>query len=95
MYTSGVARAKERWDFRVEPETDQLVRRAAAGSQRTLTDFVVNAATVEAERLLADRTAFSLSEAEWDRFVELLDRPPRENAGLERLFSRPSAFSGR
>ena len=50
---------KERWDFRVEPETDRLVRQAAATSQRTLTDFVVDAAVLEAERLLADRTAFT------------------------------------
>ena len=51
---------KERWDFRVAPETDQLVRQAAATADRTLTDFVVDAAVIEAERLLADRTRFVL-----------------------------------
>jgi uncharacterized protein (DUF1778 family) len=88
-----MARVKERWDFRVESETDRLVRQAAATSQRTLTDFVVDAAVLEAERLLADRTEFALGPQQWERFVELLDRSPRDNPGLERLFSKPSVFS--
>jgi uncharacterized protein (DUF1778 family) len=94
VYTGCVARVKERWDFRVEPETDRLVRQAAASSQRTLTDFVIDAAVLEAERLLADRTAFALDRQQWERFVELLDRSPRDNPGLEKLFSKPSVFSG-
>jgi uncharacterized protein (DUF1778 family) len=88
-----MARVNERWDFRVESETDRLVRQAAATSQRTLTDFVVDAAVLEAERLLADRTEFALEQQQWERFVELLDRSPRDNPGLERLFSKPSVFS--
>jgi uncharacterized protein (DUF1778 family) len=87
-----MADARERWDFRVQAETDRLVRQAAATSQRTLTDFVVAAAASEAERLLADRSTFALDEEHWNRFVDVLDRPPRKNPGLERLFSAPSAF---
>jgi len=81
-----------RWDFRVASETDKLVREAAESSAQTLTDFVVAAATVEAERVLADRTRFALSGTEWDRFVELLDRSPRQNPGLAHLFAKPSVF---
>jgi uncharacterized protein (DUF1778 family) len=88
-----VARIKERWDFRVDPDTDRLVRQAAETAERTLTDFVVDAAVVEAERLLADRTTFVLEAEQWERFVELLDRSPQDNPGLERLFSKPSIFS--
>lgn len=89
-----MAKVNERWDFRVEAETDRLVRQAAASSQRTLTDFVVDAAVVEAERLLVDRTAFELEQEQWERFVELVDRSPRDDPGLEKLFSKPSVFSG-
>jgi uncharacterized protein (DUF1778 family) len=88
-----MARVKKRWDFRVAPETDRLVRQAAEAAERTLTDFVVDAAVVEAERLLADRTRFVLEPEQWDRFVELLDRAPQENPGLRRLFAKPSVFS--
>ena len=88
-----MAKVKERWDFRVDPETDRLVRQAAQTAERTLTDFVVDAAVVEAERVLADRTQFVLDAEQWDRFVELLDRAPQDNPGLEKLFSRPSVFA--
>ena len=88
-----MANAKERWDFRVAPETDRLVRSAAASAERTLTDFVVDAAVIEAERLLADRTHFVLEAEEWNRFVELLDRSPQENPGFEKLFAKPSVLT--
>jgi len=93
VYSKGMAKVKERWDFRVDPETDRVVRQAAQTAERTLTDFVVDAAVVEAERLLADRREFVLDGEHWDRFVELLDRSPQDNPGLEKLFATPSVFS--
>lgn len=93
MYSEDMPKTKERWDFRVAAETDRLVRSAAATAERTLTDFVVDAAVIEAERLLADRTHFVLDAEEWNRFVELLDRSPQENPGLEKLFAKPSVFT--
>ena len=93
MYNRGMAKVKERWDFRVASETDQLVRQAAETADQTLTDFVVDAAVVEAERVLADRTQFVLDAERWGRFVELLDRPPQDNPGLAKLFSTPSVFT--
>jgi uncharacterized protein (DUF1778 family) len=88
-----MAPLRERWDFRVASETDRLVRQAAESADTTLTDFVVDAALIEAERVLADRTRFVLEPEQWERFVEILDRPPQVNPGLEKLFSRPSVFT--
>ncbi len=85
-------RATDRWDFRVTSDADDFVRRAADVSNRTLTDFVVQAAVVEADRVLGDRGRFVLEDEQWMRFVELLDRPPQENPGLAKLFSKPSVF---
>lgn len=93
MYSGYMARVKERWDFRVASDTDDLVRRAAETTDRTLTDFVVAAATMEAERVLADRTTFVLDAEQWEKFIEILDRPERDNPGLARLFSKPSVFN--
>jgi uncharacterized protein (DUF1778 family) len=88
-----MAKVKERWDFRVAAEADELVRQAAETTDRTLTDFVVDAAVVEAERVLADRREFVLEPEQWSRFVELLDRAPQDKPGLEKLFSKPSVFT--
>lgn len=83
-----------RWSFRVEPATDRLVREAAAASGQTLTRFVVGSASLAADHVLAHRTSFALERWRWERFVELLDRPPRDNPGLERLFSQRRVFNG-
>jgi uncharacterized protein (DUF1778 family) len=61
---------------------------------RTLTDFVVDAAVVEAERVLADRTQFVLGAEQWERFVELLDRRRRTNRG-SRSFLQVERLRGR
>ena len=87
-----VARATDRWDFRVAADADEFVRRAADVSHRTLTDFVVEAAVIEADRVLGDRTRFALEDEEWMRFMEVLNRPPQENPGRAKLFSKPSVF---
>jgi uncharacterized protein (DUF1778 family) len=42
-----------------------------------------------AERVLADRTRFVLSPAEWRIFVAALDRPAHEIPALVELFRRP------
>lgn len=90
---SEAARATHRWEFRVAPHDNARVRQAADVSHRSLTEFVVDAAVVEADRVLVDRTRFALAEAEWARFMELLERPPRENPGLAKLFAKPSVFA--
>jgi uncharacterized protein (DUF1778 family) len=84
--------ARSRWNFRVAPDADEVVRHAASVSNRPLTDFVLQAAVNEAEWVLADRTRFPLDDEAWDRFTELLDRPVEENPGLAKLFAKPSVF---
>lgn len=65
----------KRWGLRVASETDQVVRHAATTANATLTDFVVDAAVTEAERVLPGRTQFALDPVEWARFADSLDRP--------------------
>ncbi len=81
-----------RWNMRVAADADAVVRQAAALSHRKLTEFVIDAAVIEAERVLADRTRFVLDPEKWGEFLELLDRPVQENPGLARLFAGPSVF---
>lgn len=42
---------------------------------------------------LRDQTEFELEKKQWQRFVELLERPARVKPELVRLFSKPSVFS--
>jgi uncharacterized protein (DUF1778 family) len=81
-----------RWNVRVEDSEDALVRAASDLAETKFSSFVRGAAVSEARRILADRTQFPLDKTEWDRFTELLDRPPRVPSGLRDLFSKPSVF---
>lgn len=82
-----------RWSFRVAAEANVVVRRAAAVCHRNLTQFVTDAAVLEAERVLADQREFALPKAEWETFMRELERPVRENPGIAKLFEKPSVFS--
>lgn len=82
-----------RWNLRVAAETSELVREAASARHQNLTEFVLDAALDEAERVLADRSRFALDEESWNEFARLLERPVRDNPGLAKLFAKPSVFA--
>ena len=81
-----------RWNFRVAPSDDALIRAASDAVDTNLTSFVRDAALSEARRVLADRRQFALDPDAWKAFSELLDRPAQVPAGLQDLFSKPSVF---
>jgi uncharacterized protein (DUF1778 family) len=81
-----------RWNLRVAPDADEVVRRAAATSNRSLSDFVVQAAVAEAEQILAGCARFALDAEAWNRLTALLDRPVQDSHGLAALFAKPDVF---
>jgi uncharacterized protein (DUF1778 family) len=87
-YNNPMASPKSaRLDIRIAPEDRERFDRAAAATGKSLSDFIVEGGREHADRVLADRTVFSLDAASWETFVTELDRPPRENAKLDRLLS--------
>ena len=81
-----------RLDLRLTEEQDALIRRAAEQDARSISDFVLSAATLEAQRRLADQRLFILNEEEHARFEEILQAPPTDDPKLRKLFDRPSPF---
>jgi uncharacterized protein (DUF1778 family) len=83
----------ERIEFRTTPEVRRLVERAVEISGSNLTDFAEASLVQAAQRVVADRERFVLSDeaaAEWD---EINARPARELPGLRRLMARSSPFA--
>ena len=81
-----------RLDLRLTEEQDALIRRAAEQDTRSISDFVLSAATVEAQRRLADQRFFMLNEEDHARFEEILESSPTDDPKLRKLFDRPSPF---
>ena len=79
-------------NIRVTETEKKLVEQAARISHMGMSQFMLQATLRAAEEVLADQTRFVLPADEWDRFVELLDRPARILPGLTEAASRPSPF---
>jgi uncharacterized protein (DUF1778 family) len=84
-----------RLNVRATSDQEQLIRRAAAAVEKSVTDFVLGSATAEAERVLADRRWFLLDEDQWERFMVLLDAPVEDDPKLRKLLTEPTVFDER
>ncbi|HCX84700.1 MAG TPA: antitoxin [Micrococcales bacterium] len=82
----------QRIEVRATPRQEALLREAAAATDRTVTDFVLGTAVIEAERVLAERRWFTASEDQLAEFERLCDAPLPSTAKLERLLARPTPF---
>jgi uncharacterized protein (DUF1778 family) len=75
--------------LRIAAEDKELFERAGSLHEETLTEFLVESGRERAERLLADRTNFTLEDADWRAFTAALDRPAQVRPELARLLARP------
>jgi uncharacterized protein (DUF1778 family) len=82
----------ERLELRASPSQTSAIRQAAAATSKTVTAFVLDAATMEAQRAIADRRFFRLDPARWERFVDALDRPVQKKPRLRKLMRGPSVL---
>ncbi|MEU9837190.1 DUF1778 domain-containing protein [Streptosporangium sp. NPDC048047] len=80
----------ERISLRVDAERKQLLEAASAAEGRSVSAFILDAATIAAEHALADRTVFRLSEEQWAAFDALSDRPARDLPRLRELLDTPT-----
>lgn len=75
-------------NLRVKPHARSLIDRACAITDKSLTDFVLDAACREAEDVLLDRRLFHLDESAYQAFVQALDAPTQRRPELKKLLSR-------
>ena len=83
---------EERINVRATTRQARLLQQAAAATDRSVTDFILDSAVTQAERVLADRRWFILDDEKWREFQRLLDTPVHEMPRMKQLFSKPSPF---
>lgn len=83
----------QRVNLRVSGRQEQLIRQAAAVSDRTMTDFILESVVEQAERVLADRRWFVANEEQWDELQRLLDQPLPSTSKFRALALRESPFA--
>ena len=82
----------EKLDLRLTPGAKKALQAAAAASNRSVSEFVLESALARADEALADRRRFGLNTAQWKKFLAALDAPPRPLPRLERLLKEPGFF---
>jgi len=92
MPPTGARRRSRRLELRTTPDERELIDRAAAVSGKDLTEFVVGSAVTAAQRLLAERHAFTLDTTQQQAWEALNARRARDLPSLRALLERPSPF---
>ena len=64
---------------------ETLIRRAAARTRKSVTEFILDSTCVAAEQALLEQCYFPVGSREWNAFQAALDRPPRAKPDLKRL----------
>lgn len=83
-----MATQKQRLNLRVEEQDRALFDKAAEVQRESLTQFLVESGRERAERLLADRTSFTVDSEAWQALETAMDRPAQVRPELAKLFSR-------
>jgi uncharacterized protein (DUF1778 family) len=75
-------------NLRTDEARRALIDRAAEAVGKDRTEFMLDAATREAQSVLLDRQFFQLDDAVFRRFSRALEAPPSDNPRLRRLLAR-------
>lgn len=82
----------ERIDVRVSATAKNTLQMAATQVNKSVSQFLLDAAMTAAAETLEDRRSFVLDRKRWDAFVKILDRPPRIKRRLARLLAERSVL---
>lgn len=74
-------------NLRALPEQRDLIDRAAGLLGKNRSDFMLEAACRKAQTVLLNQVFFNLDADRFKQFMNLLDAPPGENPGVERLMA--------
>ncbi len=83
----------DRLQIRVNPADKALLERAAAASHLNVSSFVVQAAALKAEEVLAERSSIRLSPDAAAAFTNALEKPAAVNDRLAVALQRMRKFS--
>lgn len=82
----------ERIDIRVSPTAKNTLQMAATQVNKTVSQFLLDAALTAAAETLEDRRSFVLDKRRWDAFLKILDRAPRTKPRLAKLLAQRSVL---
>lgn len=92
LKSNETANKRETLNIRIKPEERMLIDRAAKARGKNRTDFILNAARLEAEEVLLDQKINTVSPEIYAEFVARLDMPPGSNERLRKTMQTPAPW---
>ena len=86
------ARKDDVIQIRASAETKAVLNRAAALRGQKLSEFMLDSARRQAEEALLDQRVFFLDSKAHEKFLALLDSPPKLNSHLKALMKRKAVW---
>ena len=77
---------------RASAEVRDLIDRAATVQGKTRTDFILEASTSAAQRVLLDQVFFQVNEKQMKAFHAVMDKPIQNNEAVRRLLAEKSPW---
>jgi len=84
------ARKGTRLDIRATDEQKELLVEAAELRHKSLSEFVLECAALEAKRVIEDESRLTIPLEQWKAFNQALDAEPREIPRLKKLLTEKS-----
>ena len=75
----------ERLSMRIDTSAKTRLERAAAYTQKSVSEYVVTRALEAAEADITTHEKVILPEMVWDKFFNALQKPPKQNAAMKAL----------
>ncbi|HFQ91666.1 MAG TPA: DUF1778 domain-containing protein [Chromatiales bacterium] len=79
-------------NLRARETQRDLIDAAARALGKNRSDFILETACREAEKVLLDQRLFQLDPEAFDEFTRALETPPDDNEGLRALLSRKAPW---
>ncbi|MHC5936435.1 type II toxin-antitoxin system TacA family antitoxin [Nostoc sp.] len=79
-------------NIRVQEQQRDLIDNAASILGKNRSDFMLEVACREAEKVICDKTFFVLDEEKYQEFLTMLDSPPKANEEIRKLLTTKSSW---
>ncbi|ROP49904.1 uncharacterized protein (DUF1778 family) [Enterobacter sp. BIGb0383] len=79
---------KQRIDLRLTEADKSMIEEAAAMTNQTVTQFLVNSASERAAEVIEQHRRLLLSEASWNQVMDAIENPPEPSDKLKRAARR-------
>lgn len=74
---------QERMHIRLDAASKQKLEKAAGYCHKKLSEFVLTQSLAAADSIISEHEQITLSNADWELFMDALENPPVKNAKLK------------